>query len=264
MKTKFYYVLISLLMTVICVSAQNTTIRGNGKIIKSVIEIDEYDKVKLSGGFIFEYTQSDAKSHLEVEVDENILPFVSVEIQNRTLIIKLKEGPFRSMPTLHPTQFRFISNSKALKDAVITGGIQFDLSGTLRSDDLRITMTGGGKVNLPMVISKNIDISITGGARLIADLAIQDELNCQVTGGGCALLSGSADEGSFKVTGGGRVEASSCKIKSASCQLTGGGYLEIDVTDELDAQVTGGGRIRYAGNPRINQKTTGGGSIKPL
>ncbi len=262
MKTKLSFLSLCLMLIAFGASSQ-TTITGDKKVIKREISIAEYDKLSLVGMIRFEYQQSNTKPYLEIEVDENILPYLNIEIKAGELCIEPKRTTFRNLQ-LRPSVCVVRSNSRDLKSAELVGGSSLLVNDQLINNEMKIETAGGATVILANLKTKKMKAEISGGGRVEVMLNQVEELDCDVAGGGRALFTGEVEKANMDVAGGGRIEALDCTISDAKCDVAGGGRIEINVDNKLEANVAGGGSVRYKGNPEVKKSTFGGGSVKPL
>lgn len=99
---------------------------------------------------------------------------------------------------------------------------------TLKGSSLRINVSGSGKVNLPIAVSK-LEIGISGMGKV--------------------TLRGEAEKAEINISGSGKIEATDLRVKSCSAHISGVGKCYIDVTESLDMHVSGSGAIYYKTKP---------------
>ena len=58
-------------------------VKGNGKLSTKKITIDDFNAIKFDGVIDFNYEQSESTPHIEITVDENLHPYVNIDIQDR-------------------------------------------------------------------------------------------------------------------------------------------------------------------------------------
>ena len=65
-------------------------VKGNGKLSTKKITIDDFNAIKFDGVIDFNYEQSESTPHIEITVDENLHPYVNIDIQDRVLTVGFK------------------------------------------------------------------------------------------------------------------------------------------------------------------------------
>lgn len=92
-------------------------VKGDGKLTSKKISVTDYNEIKVDGVIDFNYEQSDAPSTVEVTVDQNLHPYVNIEVKDRVLTIA-----FKGAKVNHFTKFIVKTNSKWLAAAKVSGG----------------------------------------------------------------------------------------------------------------------------------------------
>lgn len=224
-----------------CGMDRNKTITGNGKIIKKEFSIQDYESIYLSGSADIVYQhRSDQKPYLQLCIDENILSYVEVKIENKQLIIRPKDGG-----NIHPSRFRIYTNSKNLNKVKIAG-----------SGDVHLK----GEVN-----SKNMYVSISGSGGVASDSLYCDKIELDISGSGGVQMAGVANEATYSLSGSGKVRAYDFMAQKVNCKVSGSGDMFIYCSKELVSQVSGSGNIFYKGNPKkLKKDISGSGEINPV
>ncbi len=264
MKTKIFFCLLSLwLVTALCM-ANPRTINGNGKIVTKVIPITAYEEISLVGSPDFEYTQSDAAPYLELTIDENLVPYVVIEIEGHTLSVYPKrEGGHGPSYQLKPTRFYIKSNSEILKDCTIAGSASLRVTSPLKVTKLEGSVAGSGGIYFEKIVSgRKAEFNVAGSGEIEARDIQTENLECSVAGSGEIKLKGKVPRVSYSVAGSGELHGFECKATNAECSVAGSGTIEVYAVDQLDASVASSGDIRYRGNPNVSKSIVGSGSIK--
>ena len=84
-------------------------VKGDGKLTSKKISVTDYNEIKVDGVIDFNYEQSDDPSTVEVTVDQNLHPYVNIEVKDRVLTIA-----FKGAKVDHFTKFIVKTNSKWL------------------------------------------------------------------------------------------------------------------------------------------------------
>lgn len=91
-------------------------VKGDGKLTSKKISVADYNEIKVDGVIDFNYEQSDDPSTVEVTVDQNLHPYVNIEVKDRVLTIA-----FKGAKVDHFTKFIVKTNSKWLAAAKFPG-----------------------------------------------------------------------------------------------------------------------------------------------
>jgi hypothetical protein len=271
MKTKTSVCLIALLTIMTSLPIHSETIRGNKNIVTKTVPVKDYDEVSAVGNMIFEYEQSDKEPYFEITVDENIFPYIDIEVQGKKLIVapkRDKDGWRNSGYNLHPTVYKIKSNSKELQKISFAGSGHFVVNSPLHTSSFVIDMAGSGKVDLTRTVTaSNIKANMAGSGSINAgELAIDNtELNMAGSGRIAVnkLLKG--NHAKLNLAGSGKLLVYKADVSKADCNLSSSGELTITGTaNNASYHVAGSGKINAydckANN--VNAGLTGSGRIE--
>lgn len=289
MKTKTSIILIALFIAMFSLQAQSETIRGNKNIVTKTISITDYDEVSLAGSMTFEYEQSDKAPYFEITVDENVLPYVNVEVRGKELVVgpkRRENGWGNNSYNLNPTVYKIKSNSKGLDKISLAGSGAFIANSPLQTaSSFTIEMAGSGRVDLTKAVTaKYIKGNMAGSGSINTnDLSI-DEMEFNMAGSGKIILNKQQKGSKIKlnVAGSGKLIANDVQVQKAECNLSASGELSVSGTtketsyslagsgkikafdckaDKVNASVSGSGRIELYANENLNASVMGSGSI---
>ena len=200
-------------------------VKGNGKLSTKKITIDDFNAIKFDGVIDFNYEQSESTPHIEITVDENLHPYVNIDIQDRVLTVG-----FKGAKVDHFTKFIVKTNSKWQKVEV-------------------------GK----------LDLNVSGSANMVVNELKTDKLECSINGSGTInLKAGNAEEADYSITTDGEIMAFGVAVPEVNCKITGKGSAQIHPTDNLKATIVGKGNIRYKGPTAVQQKVIGKGTVEEV
>lgn len=236
-------------------------VKGNGKLTTKKISIDDYNAIKIDGVIDFNYEQSNETPSIEVTVDENLHPYVSVEINDRVLTVR-----FKGAKVDHYSKFIVKTNSKWLKEVKASGNANFMVNSQLTGDETTIKANSNCLVQLkePVKVGK-LDLNVSGSANMVVNELQADKLECSINGSGTITLKkGKASVGEYSITSSGEIMAFGVEVPDLTCKMTGNGTMEVHSTDNLKANVVGKGNIRYKGPTAVQQKVLGKGSVEEV
>ncbi len=248
--------LICLIILSITSSFAADGVNGNGQIETRTFQVDDYNQLILGNriefegntglGFfkknkkrspMFNYTQQQGRTTLEITMDENLFEWLTVNEKGGKLYIEAEEDV-----KIKPTGMIITGSSSGLTAVSIHGCMDFHNEGELIAENIRFTVDGVG------------DIVISG-------LSAQ-EITCDVSGVGNIYLAGKAEKGNYYVSGVGKVLAYDCNVKRLKSEVSGVGGMEVMASENLDAKTSGVGSIKYKGNAEINSSSSGIGKVK--
>lgn len=157
MKTKGL-LLVAFLLGMLFSAQAADHVKGNGQLTTKKITIGDYNAIKIDGVIDFSYEQSEAEPYLEVTVDENLHPYVNIDIKDRELTVN-----FKGAKVDHYTKFIVKTNSKWLKAVKAAGNANFMVNSTLTGDELKINACLNYLKHLQLVELHSLDYLATVG-----------------------------------------------------------------------------------------------------
>lgn len=232
------YVVLAFLLLIIASTACGSTIRGSGNVVTEERAVSGFNRVALSGIGSVEIIQGDTES-VVVEAEDNILPLITTEVQDGTLIISQEKN--RNINPTKPIQYTV--------NIIEVNGLS-----SLGSGDL-------GAVTLE-TNTLNLDLSGSGGIDVTSLDA--DSLTVTITGSGLVGVSGQVNDQQLDLSGSGEYRASELTSKIANISVSGSGKAVVAVDDTLDAAISGSGIVSYYGDPVVTSSVSGSGAIVQL
>jgi len=215
------------------------TIRGNGNITSESRNVGNFKGLQLQGGMNVHLKKGE-ESAIEVEGEDNILPYVETFLRDGKLIIKYKDHV--NINTRKPVTVSVTASH--MEDIDITGSGDITGEGRFSSnDEIEVGVTGSG----------NIKLELDAPA-----------IEAKITGSGDIYLSGNTRDIKCSTTGSGKIDATELKAENANVRSTGSGNISVFASVKLDATVNGSGDIRYKGGATISSKTNGSGSVRSI
>ncbi len=247
---------------------------GNGKLITKEVKVTDYDGIEIGSGIscenvarkqskkqypVFNYKQTRGKAQLEITVDENIYPLLSIENSHGQLTISSKNRHEK----LCPTKLVINGNSRDIRRIRTSGCIDFIADKSLSGDKIEIRVSGSSDIYLNDEVEYNeLDIKVSGSGDVKANNIICRYLNAEISGSGDITMKGKSEYASYRVSGSGDVNAYNFIVNNAECRVSGSGDIKVYAREKLDARASGSGDIRYNGIASVNKSTSGGGSIR--
>ena len=220
------------------------TIKGNGDLITKEIPITDYDKIEIAGSIDLNYQQLEEQPYFQITVDENILEYLDIHVENRVLYIqpvKIEAGNNRY--DLHSTKCVVNTNSKQLKGIDLAGSGNINLLSDIQTDKLEFDLAGSAKVFSEKSITAK-------------------ELEIDLAGSGTISLKGNVEKCEIDIAGSGKMISPELSVKHLKCDIAGSGAIEMDVSESIDCDIAGSGTLIYTGNPSsVKQDVAGSGKL---
>jgi hypothetical protein len=214
-------------------------IKGNGKIITENRTTAGYDEINISG-FFDVVLVSGKEGAITIQGEENLLPYVKVEVEGNILKI-------------HTEKNVNISSNKGIVLTVPFEQISFvSLSG---SGDLKSKST---------IVGSSFKAKLSGSGDLTLDVKTTN-FEANLSGSGDVVLTGNSDSFTSKISGSGDVDAVNLVTKNSNLTVSGSGDMKVNCNESLYARVSGSGNIAYKGNPKTKDtKVNGSGEISKI
>ncbi|MCD7933050.1 MAG: DUF2807 domain-containing protein [Tannerellaceae bacterium] len=241
------------------IAGAQVKVTGNGDITTREFDIIDYNRIHVNGFFDVIYEQVDADPYLEITLDDNLMPFVDVEIKDRQLNIK-----FKGIKVEKLTTGIIKTNSKWLREIRMSGNGGFKLQSPVKGDELVIKGQDNSLIELkqPLELGK-LDLNSSGSANIIVESLVVDNLNCNISGSGSLkLVSGEAKHAIYNIKNNGLIQAYGVEADEVIAKVTAGGTMEIFAKEKLSTNTVGNAIIRYKGNPHtLQNKKIGKGTV---
>ncbi len=286
MKTRVSILSVIFLLTLICQVSANETIRGNRNIITEKVSISDYDEISVAGQMEVVYEQSNAAPYFEITIDENVLPYVNIEVKGSKLSVGPKQDG-NSSYNLQPTKYKIKTNSKDLKKISKAGSGSFNVKSSLRTNKLDLSSAGSGSMVFEKdVACTNAKISMAGSGNISAlgSFSANDQLEVSMAGSGYVKLNNKVitDKLKLNMAGSGSITANGIAVETANCSMSSSGGIKVSGTakevsysvagsgnikafdckaDQVKANLTGSGKIELYAVTKLNASTAGSGSI---
>src|SRR5437868_10484272 len=149
-----------LLLFVVVALCSCTHITGNGNIVTEKRTVREFNGIRTSGSIDIEVTNSPNQS-VQIEADENIMPYIITETDGDLLDIHYKQGI--SIMNGHT---RAYVGAPLIKKLLVRGSGNIESKNTLRNNEFVETgISGSGNINAA-VDAPDVKAEISGSGNL--------------------------------------------------------------------------------------------------
>jgi len=218
--------------------AQRENITGSGTIKKESRSASSFKSIAASGSFNV-YITPGAGSNIDIEADDNLLPYIVTEVEDGELKLHWKKGY-----NLKPTQKITVNVSMAeVKSLAASGSGGFYSKGTLKGDKVELGISGSVIIDMDLKAEK-LEVGVSGSTKI--------------------SLKGDVKSVEYGISGSASVDALALKSDVVEVGVSGSGDLAVNVEKKLDISVSGGAKVRYKGNPSINQSSSGSSKVTKI
>ncbi len=226
-----------LLPALLLFSACDPALRGNGDLVTESRSEKDFDGLDVSvPGKVVVLSGDEFK--VEVQVEENLLPYLKTEVESGDLHIYFSRN-VRDVDNLVVT----VTMPK-LVSANLSGSVEFVANDAFVGQLLDVEVSGSGKVEMGNISYKKASFNLSGS--------------------GTINLRGEILELETFISGSGHLNALDCPVQVADIHLSGSGSAKVDVADKLTAHISGSGEILYEGDPVVDADISGSGKVKRI
>ncbi len=216
---------------------QNIT--GNGNIKKETRQVTGFTSLSSHGAMEVQISYGNSNS-IEVQADENLLPYIETTVEGGKLTIKSKKN------------VNLKSASKITVSVSMTkvNGLQLSGSGNIEGNG---NFTSDSKTN--MMVSGSGNIKLNSGSFKDLDLALSGSGNMD-------LKKGTADNITISISGSGNIDCSGVSSDNVDAKISGSGNARVNANKSIDAIISGSGNVFYKGTAsNITRKVVGSGKV---
>ena len=223
-------------------------ITGSGQVKTETRPVSGFENLDLSGIGEVTLTQGDEES-LEIEAEDNLLPYIETKVMKGTLYISIQDGV-----NIEPTQpIRYNLTMKTVL-GISSSGLGDIRAGDLHTRQLAISMSGLGGVYIASLFGEELETQTSASYLEVNMSGVGD---CQIDGG---LVKDQA----LDLSGAGSYNAPDLQSQTAQVNLSGVGGVTLWVINELRGDISGAGSLSYYGSPSTQIDKSGIGGVDSL
>jgi len=222
-----------------CRFVNGKRVKGNGNQRTENRSASNFSSVSSFGEYDVYLTQ-DSNYSVQVEADENLMPYIETVVNGDVLEIRTREGYWLSH---HHNLKVHISAPNFTK--VKTFG-----SGNIISEN---------KLNN----TSAIELQVSGSGDVKVELNAP-EVRAQLSGSGNINLNGETKTFSGEIMGSGDIRASNLKAENVSVDIAGSGNADVYASVKLSVDVKGSGDVKYRGGAQVSSDIAGSGSVRKV
>lgn len=210
-------------------------IEGNHNVVTETRNVSSFTELRSEGAYDV-YLIHDTVYYVQVEAEENLLPYIDTDISGNELVIKTHDH-------------------RNLKE-------HYTIKIYVHAPDVNsVTLEGSGKIDCDSISENSYDIHLDGSGDISVDQAACDKTRTKISGSGEVSISGNANETDFDISGSGDINSYGLLQDTCFADISGSGSMFVNVVKFLDVHITGSGKVHYYGNPVVNTDITGSGMV---
>jgi hypothetical protein len=211
-------------------------ISGSGNVSTENRDVAAFTAIELEGSGNVTVRTGISRA-VNVETDDNILPFVKTEVVGNVLHLGFK-------PDTHVnrmTRLEFTVAAPQLTGITVSGSGNARSAAPLRSDTLSLNIRGSGSITC--------DADVGG-------------LQATIGGSGGIAVRGRADRLGITINGSGGVHARELSSVFADVRVNGSGDVSVNASNTVNINVSGSGSVEYGGGAKATVRSSGSGSVR--
>jgi hypothetical protein len=212
-------------------------ITGNGNVKKETRAVTSFTSLSSHGAIDVQISYGNSNS-IEVQADENLLPYIETTVEDGKLTIKSKKNV-----NLNSRSKIIVSVSMAkINGLQLSGSGNINGTGNFTSDaKTNVMVSGSGNIKLNSCSFKDLDLGLSGS-------------------GNIDLNKGTADNISISISGSGNIDCSGITCDNVDAKISGSGNTRVNANKSIDAIISGSGNVYYKGTAtNITTKIVGSG-----
>lgn len=247
MKTTFKYVVSATFLVAFCAllasftisrAILNERVRGNGQMKSENRTAGNFNKISTGGVYHVELQQGSTNS-VQIEAEENLLPYIETNISGNELEIYTRKGI-----NIDPTKKIIVHVTiQQVKKLTASGACSFTGKGPIKSDNLEVVLSGATSADLDLSAQK-LEVGMSGASQVD--------------------LKGTCREVSYGASGAAHINALDFQAQDVRVGISGSGEAKVFAEKKLDVSVSGVGKVRYKGSPAVTQSVSGMGNVRPI
>jgi len=213
-------------------------VAGSGIVKSESRKVADFDAIRVDYPAEIIVRQGRSES-LKIEAEDNLLPQLSTDVRNGTLVLENSEQNWRDR--VNPSEPVIITIT-----VVNLNEVQFPTAGKMQIEGLE---------------TDSLTVSVSGAGDMTLTELSAGDLNFNLSGAGNINVDGKSENLRLSISGLGNFNGGDLQTQDAHVQISGAGSATVWADDTLDANISGAGSIEYYGDPNVNEHISGVGSV---
>ena len=221
------------------------TITASDKIITKSFDIDNFKSVTAPSIVDVVYTQNAGPSIAKIEAPDNIMQYVSAEVNGSNLIVTLKDAP--NINTNNKSIKCYV-NSPELSEVTLSGTGDFNCT-TLNTDRMFLNVSGTGDIEIDRLECTTLTATVGGTGDIEIDNLQATSVTASIGGTGDIELKGRVTNADFNIGGTGDIKAQKLIADNVNAHAGGTGDIECYAHKSINASASMTASVTYWGSP---------------
>jgi len=236
-------------------------IEGSGTVISEHREVQDFDRIQLTGAGDVIITQGQVEL-VTVEADDNLLPYIETEVRAGKLILGFTDEV--AAKSIRPSQvIKFYVNLIDINGLEISGAGDIH-SESLNTERLKVEVGGASDIIIDQLITEQFDIVVNGSSDIQIERLSAQDVDLNINGSADINLSGDTYEQNISIAGSCNYLAPDLHSQLGDVAIHGIGDVTVWAVDHLTIHIPGTGTVSYYGDPVISFSDPGHGDLEHL
>ncbi len=206
-------------------------------MVEKSYDYGEFTKIDASNSISVKLSQGKAYK-VELSCNENILEFIDIHLDGKTLIVEMKESH----------NFRNIT----VKVNITVPTIE------------KIKASGASKIKMSDFTLSSLKLDLSGASTFKGRVMIKELIEIEASGASTVKIKGKAENANFDISGASSLNAKDFEVtKKLSADASGASSCSIFSKGTLEMESSGASSIEYYGKGKVNKSdVSGAGSIE--
>lgn len=230
-------------------------IRGNGNVVSRDFQMPSFSKIDVGSTFTVYLSQGDTEE-VSISADENLFPFIEVEMINNRLRIRTTRN------ITHADELSVHITMVELEDIEISGAAEIFSTEHLEFQNIKMEISGASEGEM-VFTADEFTLELSGSSDLFLDFSAE-EVYIEESGASDLNMIGNANYLRMDLSGSSEFDALNFETIECNLDCSGASNADVYVLEYLRVVASGASHIRYKGNPEIEIiELSGSSTLEP-
>ncbi len=215
-----------------------------------------YTRVQVGDALKVTFTDR-APGTIAVTADDNLLPFITTEVIDDSLIVKVKDDGL-----LAPSTDVNVEVSSANVHWVsASGASEVTSAAGLTCEILAVDTSGASKVTLDSAVGTSLWVKASGASHVEVRKVSAAEGHLDASGASeISFTEGNLDELDLKASGSSKLALGGVVTKTATVDVSGASEAKLQASEKVTGSASGASEVNVKGSPSVRDVASSGGS----
>jgi len=209
-------------------------IEGSGNLVSEDIEVPSFHSISMNTAGLVNITQNTIQN-IEVTVDDNILDYLIIRVQDEVLIIEIVSD-------------------------VTLSNFELTIDVSMINLESLVTNSAGSIRGLNAFEEDVVNLMVNSAGNIFMDLKV-NQLNSMCNSAGNIFLSGQATDHNVMLSSAGNLNAFDLETENTTIVLNSAGNAYVFVSKTLDVTINSAGSVFFKGDPAIKRQINSIGRV---